>query len=108
MKTEKYEFNGIWTVTGQNGEQQFLPLWSILRQLNLYGQQPLQMQAEYITFSDVAQLFIDKGHVLLCGQEVPVFVCRDHAGEIIGIEVRIGRNPPQYTTIADPAVAPVL
>lgn len=96
----KLEFNGVWSVVTEDGIM-FKPLWEIVRNLKRFGDQKLNTVAIDLTFQQLAQSFVDQGYIVLCGQEVPVFPMRDVDGSLAGVEIRIGRTPPVFTTLGD-------
>lgn len=83
---------------------ELVPLWKLMKDLPEYGLCCLRLSkdATSYTLSQLARALIEQGYVMICGQQVPVFPMRSTEGALFGIEVRIGRNPPQFKTIKDP------
>lgn len=94
------EFNGVWSVVTEDGIV-FKPLWEIVRNLKRFGDQKLNTAAIDLSFQQLAQSFVDQGYIILCGQEVAVFPMRDVDGVLVGVEIRIGRTPPVFTTLKE-------
>lgn len=80
-----------------NGIKRPYELWYLLKDLQTYGH--IYLAPHRCDLWTLARALQERGYVMYCGQEVPVFPMRGTAGELIGIELRIGRVPPQFVTI---------
>ena len=83
---------------------ELVPLWKLMKDLPKYGLCCLRLSKDMTsyTLSQFARALVEQGYVMICGQQVAVFPMRSAEAGLLGIEVRIGRNPPQYQTIKDP------
>lgn len=80
-----------------NGKSEVLAFWCMAKDLQKYGD--LWLSRHNCNLRTLAERLHQRGYVMYCGQEVAIFPMRDTEGQLIGIEVRVGRVPPQYTTI---------
>jgi len=93
-------------ITDVNTERglELVPLWKLMKDLPEYGLCCLRLSkdATSYTLTQFARALVERGYVMICGQQVTVFPMRSVEGTLLGIEVRIGRNPPQYKTLEAP------